>query len=175
MAYNVSETARRAQWTAEDARAAAEAIKGGLDPMLRAIEERSGANPEARMLENRLVTDTTGGTMGAYYSALASRLPAYVNARRAYQEEQAKKAAKAAGGGGQGTGGAYQLPDEEMPLVNLMPPQYYLPMTNVDVRGRTGPAYATSPYGAIPMSTMTPSAAQTLAQRKFARGKMGVL
>lgn len=163
VAYNVSRAARGAQYAVEDGSSAAEAIKSGLDPMLRDIEVQSGMAPGANVLQNRLLTSGAGDAMGTYYSALASKLPAYVNARRAYEDEQKKK--EKSGGGG----GTFQFPNFDFPVINLLPPQYYLPMTSTGVRGRTGPAYGTSPYGAIPMGVITSAqpASRTLAERKY--------
>lgn len=163
MAQNVSNIARKAQFTMEDAQAANQAIKAGLDPMLSDIEVQSGMVRGANVLPNRLFTSGTGDTMGTYYAALASKLPAYVNTRRAYDEEQKKKNA------GSSSGGTFQFPNFDFPTIDLLPPQYYLPMTSTGVRGRTGPAYGTSPYGAIPMGVITSAqpASRTLAERKY--------
>lgn len=172
VAYNVSRTAREAQYAIEDGRSAAEAIRSGLDPMLRDIEVQSGMAPGANVLQNRLLGDTASSAMGTYYDALANRLPGYVNTRRAFEAEEKKKAAAAAK-----AASTITMPNFNFPMQGLLPPQYYLPMTSTGVRGRTGPAYGTSPYGAIPMSVITPSqtgatpASRVLAQRRYSRNQ----
>ncbi len=171
VAYNVSRTARGAQYAMEDYGNEAEAIRSGLDPMLRDIEVQSGMRSGANVLQNQLFTGgDKASTMAAYYEALASKLPGYVNARRAYETAEKKKAASGAGGGGAGM----MMPVGNYPMQNLLPPQYYLPMTSTDVRGKTGPAYVTSPYGAMPQRVVTPTqpATRTLAQRRYSRNKM---
>lgn len=145
-------------------------MKMALDPMLRDIEAQSGMVRGANVLPNQLFTDSgRASAMTAYYQALASKLPEYVNARRAFEEDAKKKAAAAGGGGG----GMAMPQMYQMPMQSLLPPQYYLPMTNVGVRGRTGPEYVTSPYGAIPQQVVAPTqpASRVLAQRRYSRSR----
>jgi hypothetical protein len=173
---NISEIARRAQYLAEDQPEQAQAIRAGLDPMLRDIEVESGMVRDANVLPNRMYGDTgAAGTMAAYYEALATRLPGYVNTRRAYEEELRKKKEAAekkdedTGGGG---GDTMQMPQYGMPLTGLRPPQFYLPQAALVPDIKRDTMYVTSPYGAMPTGTIsgkpTP-AARALAQRKYSR------
>lgn len=174
---NVSEIARRAQYTAEDALPVAAAIRSGLDPMLRDIEVQSGMVRDANVLPNRMLPDTgMTGTMGTYYQALASRLPAYVNVRRAYEEDLKKKAEAQAKKDAGGAGGAdMQMPTFGMPMTNIRPPSYYLPQAALVPDIKRDTMYVTSPYGAMPVGTVSgkPTSAQrALAQRKYSSSRM---
>lgn len=126
VAYNVSRIARGAQSTMEDYGSEAEAIRSGLNPMLRDIEVQSGMVPGANVLPNRLFTNTPQATaMATYYDALANKLPGYVNARRAYETAEKKKKATSSTGTGTGTG---MMTDAGYsPIAGLPPIVEYLP------------------------------------------------
>lgn len=100
MATNVSNAARTAQWGLEDDTKKALAIKMATDPMLRNAEVQSGMVQGANVLQNTVIPGTlSGDIMSGYYDKLATDLPKYTNAYRAYLEEQRKKAAASASSG----------------------------------------------------------------------------
>lgn len=140
MAQNVSRIARQAQYAAEDSGAGAAAIRAGLDPMLRDIEVQSGMASGANVLQNRLFTGgDTSTAMGNYYAALATKLPAYVNRRRAFEAEEKKKAQS---GGGGGTGAGMLLDPNYSPVYGLPPVEEYLPTIPNPSRDRMRALYA---------------------------------
>jgi|GEM_PF-6091909 len=125
VAYNVSRIARGAQSTMKDYGSEADAIRSGLNPMLRDIEVQSGMVSGANVLPNRLFTNAPQATaMATYYDALANKLPAYVNARRAYDTAEKKKATSSTG---TGTGTGMMTDPEYSPIAGLPPIAEYLP------------------------------------------------
>lgn len=155
VAYNVSRIARGAQSTMKDYGSEADAIRSGLNPMLRDIEVLSGMVSEANVLPNRLLTNAPQATaMANYYNALANKLPGYVNTRRAYEEEQKKKNKN-------NTSPYtfnYTMPPTLPPLTAYLPNTGYVPDVNRNV------VYGVSPYGAMPMGTIPQTGKQPLSR-----------
>lgn len=175
VARNVSRIARQAQYAVEDAQPEAEAIRQGLDPALRDIEVQSGMVRDANVLPNRLLTDGgAGATMSTYYSALANKLPGYVNARRAYEEALKKKKE------GDGSDSPYTMNYMQPPT--LPPITTYLPQVGTVDWAQQGLRYVVSPYGAVPYGAIPPKTgaqppARVLAQRRVVStrpGKAGI-
>jgi len=174
VAYNVSRIARGAQSTMEDYGSEAEAIRSGLNPMLRDIEVQSGMVSGANVLPNRLFTNAPQATaLAAYYDALANKLPGYVNARRAYAAADKKKQTAGSSATPPYTS-SYTTPPTLPPVTAYLPNVGYVPDFNRNV------VYGVSPYGAMPMGTIpktrTQPASRVLAQRRVSsmRGKAGI-
>lgn len=151
-----------------------DAIMASVPAMEEEISIRSGAAPGANIFKTNLYSGAGAAAADrAYAEALTRTLPKYVNAYRAYLEEQKKKTSGGAGSTSPYTTG-YTQP------ATLPPLSTYLPQVGGVKWAEQGLTYAVSPYGAVPYAQITPSktqpASRALAQRRVAstRGKAGM-
>jgi hypothetical protein len=149
------------------------AIMGSVPAMEEEIGVRSGAAPGAGIFKTNLYTgEASAAADKAYGEALTRALPQYVNAYRAYLEEQKKKKT------GDGTTSPYTF-NYTMPPT-LPPVSAYVPNVGGVKWVEQNRVYGVSPYGAMPMGTIPKPgpqpASRVLAQRRVTstRGKAGM-
>lgn len=152
-----------------------DAIMASVPAMEEEISIRSGAAPGANIFKTNLYSGAGAAAADkAYAEALTRALPKYVNAYRAYLEDQKKKSS-----GGDGSTSPYTATYGQPPT--LPPITQYLPQMGLVPDVVRGTLYGTSPYGAIPLGQYKPSAvpqpaSRVLAQRRVSstRGKAGM-
>lgn len=151
-----------------------DAIIAATPAMEEEIAMRSGASPVSGVMRTNLYSgESAAAADKAYAQALTRALPKYVNAYRAYLEEQKKK------NKGDGSTSPYTTTYTQPPT--LPPITQYLPQMGLVPDVVRGTLYGTSPYGAMPLgqykpSTSTKPASRVLAQRRVSstRGKAGM-